>query len=164
ARAVSSRRVGWTNDTSSAARAEGEPRTHGSERPCRAGGARAQARARHEGDRRRRGDCGAMKNPAAPPLIELSRVTKVYGEGDGQGCGQCPDRRGLVPAFGASDFVAVMGRSGPGKATCMIILGCLDAPPRGTYRFLGAHVGATSADQRALIRRNYPGFILQGFS
>lgn len=101
-----------------------------------------------------------MKNPAAPPLIELSRVTKIYGEGEGQ----VRALRGIDLKIGAREFVAVMGPSGSGKSTCMNILGCLDTPTSGTYRFLGAHVGAMSADQRALLRRNYLGFIFQGFN
>jgi putative ABC transport system ATP-binding protein len=57
-----------------------------------------------------------------------------------------------------------MGPSGSGKSTCMNILGCLDTPTAGVYRFLGVAVGAMSADQRALLRRNYLGFVFQGFN
>jgi len=46
----------------------------------------------------------------------------------------------------------------------MNILGCLDTPTSGSYRFMGVPVGAMSADQRALLRRNYLGFVFQGFN
>ena len=46
----------------------------------------------------------------------------------------------------------------------MNILGCLDTPTSGTYKFLGVPVGSMSADQRALLRRNYLGFVFQGFN
>jgi len=46
----------------------------------------------------------------------------------------------------------------------MNILGCLDTPTSGTYRFLGAQVASMSADQRAMLRRNYLGFVFQGFN
>ena len=101
-----------------------------------------------------------MKNPAAPPIIELSQVTKVYGEGEGQ----VRALRGIDLKIAAGEFVSVMGPSGSGKSTCMNILGCLDAPTSGTYRFLGALVGEMTADQRALLRRNYLGFVFQGFN
>jgi putative ABC transport system ATP-binding protein len=46
----------------------------------------------------------------------------------------------------------------------MNILGCLDTPTAGTYRFLGVPVGTMTADQRALLRRNHLGFVFQGFN
>ncbi|QDE33209.1 ABC transporter ATP-binding protein [Shewanella polaris] len=62
------------------------------------------------------------------------------------------------------DFVAVMGPSGSGKSTCMNVLGCLDTPTAGQYLFDGIDVGSLSRDQLALLRRNYLGFIFQGFN
>jgi putative ABC transport system ATP-binding protein len=46
----------------------------------------------------------------------------------------------------------------------MNILGCLDTPTAGTYLFKDVDVGALDRDQRALLRRNYLGFIFQGFN
>lgn len=94
------------------------------------------------------------------PVIELSQVTKVYGEGEGE----VRAMRGVDLTINAGEFVAVMGPSGSGKSTCMNILGCLDTPTSGRYRFLGVPVGEMSADQRALLRRNYLGFVFQGFN
>jgi putative ABC transport system ATP-binding protein len=62
------------------------------------------------------------------------------------------------------DFVAVMGPSGSGKSTCLNILGCLDTPTAGTYRFKGVEVGRLDRDQRALLRRHYLGFVFQGYN
>jgi putative ABC transport system ATP-binding protein len=99
--------------------------------------------------------------PTTPaPVIELSQVTKTYGEGEGQ----VRAVRGVDLRINAGEFVAVMGPSGSGKSTCMNILGCLDTPTSGSYRFMGVPVGAMSADQRALLRRNYLGFVFQGFN
>jgi putative ABC transport system ATP-binding protein len=72
--------------------------------------------------------------------------------------------RGIDLSIGRGEFVAVMGPSGGGKSTCMNILGCLDTPTRGNYRFQGIPVGDLTADQRALLRRNYLGFVFQGFN
>lgn len=93
-------------------------------------------------------------------LIELKGITKIYGSDSV-----------AVHALGGIDlhietgeFVAVMGPSGSGKSTCMNILGCLDTPTAGTYCFKGLDVGALSRDQLALLRRNYMGFVFQGFN
>lgn len=101
-----------------------------------------------------------MSASTSSPLIELSQVSKVYGEGEGQ----VRALRGIDLRIDAGEFVAVMGPSGSGKSTCMNILGCLDTPSGGQYRFLGASVGTMSADERALLRRNHLGFVFQGFN
>ena len=72
--------------------------------------------------------------------------------------------RGVDLRIEKGDFVAVMGPSGSGKSTCMNILGCLDTPTAGNYLFDGLEVGALSRDQRALLRRNYLGFVFQGYN
>ncbi|WP_374238565.1 ABC transporter ATP-binding protein [Thiocapsa sp. C3-3m] len=62
------------------------------------------------------------------------------------------------------EFVAVMGPSGSGKSTSMNILGCLDTPSSGAYLFRGTEVGSLSRDQRAILRREYLGFVFQGYN
>jgi putative ABC transport system ATP-binding protein len=57
-----------------------------------------------------------------------------------------------------------MGASGPGKSTMMNILGCLDTPTSGIYRFKGVEVQSMTKDQRSLLRRRYLGFVFQGFN
>ncbi|MCJ7824227.1 MAG: ABC transporter ATP-binding protein [Anaerolineales bacterium] len=94
------------------------------------------------------------------PLIELKGVTKVYGERQAA----MKALRGIDLRICDGDFVAVMGPSGSGKSTCMNILGCLDTPTSGAYLFQGVDVGSLSRDQRALLRRNYLGFIFQGYN
>ena len=93
-------------------------------------------------------------------IIELSGVTKVYGTGSAA----MQALRGVDLGISAGEFLAVMGPSGSGKSTCMNILGCLDAPTRGAYYFMGVDVGGLTRDQRALLRRNYLGFVFQGFN
>jgi len=97
-------------------------------------------------------------NPA--PLIQLSGITKVYGEG--QAAFQA--LRGIDLSIAAGDFVAVMGPSGSGKSTAMNILGCLDMPSSGEYQFQGIHVEQLDRNQRALLRRHCLGFVFQGFN
>ncbi|HRC73368.1 MAG TPA: ABC transporter ATP-binding protein [Candidatus Competibacter sp.] len=103
---------------------------------------------------------GSAAPDDSPPLIELRDVTKVYGQG--QAAFQA--LRGVDLRIEQGDFVAVMGPSGSGKSTAMNILGCLDSPTAGAYRFRGMHVEQLSRNQRALLRRHYLGFVFQGFN
>ncbi len=101
----------------------------------------------------------AQPNPQ-PPLIALQEVTKVYGQGQAS----VKALRGIDLAIAPGDFVAAMGPSGSGKSTCMNIIGCLDTPTSGQYLFRGVDVGKLTRNQRALLRRNYLGFVFQGFN
>jgi putative ABC transport system ATP-binding protein len=93
-------------------------------------------------------------------LIELSAITKTYGQG--QAAFQALS--GVDLSIRAGEFVAIMGPSGSGKSTAMNILGCLDTPTSGAYLFNGMHVENLTRDQRALLRRHYLGFVFQGFN
>lgn len=94
------------------------------------------------------------------PLIELENVTKVYGTGSAATYAL----RGIDLRILEGEFVAVMGASGSGKSTCLNIVGCLDTPTSGSYRFRGVEVGGLSRNQRALLRRHYFGFVFQGYN
>jgi putative ABC transport system ATP-binding protein len=93
-------------------------------------------------------------------LIRLSGITKTYGSG--QAAFQA--LKGIDLAIEAGEFVAVMGPSGSGKSTVMNILGCLDTPSSGSYEFEGVKVEQLTRNERALLRRNYLGFVFQGFN
>jgi putative ABC transport system ATP-binding protein len=93
-------------------------------------------------------------------LIELSGVTKVYGTGQAA----VHALRGIDFRIEQGDFVAVMGPSGSGKSTCLNILGCLDSPTSGSYRFMDVEISGLARDQRALLRRYYLGFVFQGYN
>jgi putative ABC transport system ATP-binding protein len=97
---------------------------------------------------------------ASVPVIELRQVTKTYGKGEAM----MQALRGVDLLIQSGEFVAVMGPSGSGKSTCMNILGCLDTPTTGSYLFQGVTVEGLSRDQRALLRRNYLGFVFQGYN
>lgn len=94
------------------------------------------------------------------PLIQLQAVEKIYGSGPAEV--RAVDNVDMEVADG--EFVAIMGPSGSGKSTVMNMLGCLDTPTSGTYRFSGVDVGALGRDQRALLRRGFFGFVFQGFN
>ena len=93
-------------------------------------------------------------------LIELRSLTKTYGTGEAA----FQALRGVDLSIRRGEFVAVMGPSGSGKSTLMNLLGCLDTPDSGSYRFKGIQVETLNKDQRSLIRRHALGFIFQGFN
>ena len=94
------------------------------------------------------------------PLISLRGVTKTYGAG--QAAFQA--LAGVDLDIARGEFVAIMGPSGSGKSTALNILGCLDTPSQGSYRFRSIPVEALDRNQRALLRRHYLGFVFQGFN
>jgi putative ABC transport system ATP-binding protein len=96
----------------------------------------------------------------ASPLFELRGITKVYGSGQAA----VHALRGIDLTVHDGEFVAVMGASGSGKSTCMNIVGCLDKPTSGSYRFRGIDVAGISRRERALLRRRWVGFVFQGFN
>jgi len=94
------------------------------------------------------------------PLIGLTGITKTYG----QGTAAFQALKGVDLSIAQGEFAAIMGASGSGKSTMMNILGCLDSPTSGIYRFKGVEVQSMSKDQRSLLRRKYLGFVFQGFN
>jgi putative ABC transport system ATP-binding protein len=94
------------------------------------------------------------------PLVSFRGITRVYGEGGGQ----VRALAGVDLAIGRGEFIAIMGPSGSGKSTAMNIIGCLDRPSSGSFRFAGVEVNGLTRDQRALLRRNFIGFVFQGFN
>jgi putative ABC transport system ATP-binding protein len=94
------------------------------------------------------------------PLIALHQVRKSYPLAGGE----VEILHGIDVTIDEGEFVAIMGPSGSGKSTAMNILGCLDVPTSGSYRFRGVRVEALSRNQRALLRRHFLGFVFQGFN
>ncbi|WP_439651324.1 ABC transporter ATP-binding protein [Pontibacter anaerobius] len=62
------------------------------------------------------------------------------------------------------EFVAIMGPSGCGKSTLLNILGMLDSPSSGSFKFLGQEVANVSERQRAKLRKENLGFVFQSFN
>ncbi|PHV33551.1 macrolide ABC transporter permease/ATP-binding protein MacB [Janthinobacterium sp. BJB312] len=105
------------------------------------------------------GQAGEAGQPA--PLIELAGIRKRYGGHDGAPAVEV--LRGLTLSIGAGEFVAIVGASGSGKSTLMHLLGCLDRPSDGTYRFAGQDVASLNPDELAWLRREAFGFVFQGY-
>jgi len=97
---------------------------------------------------------------AAPPLIRLTDVHKVYDSGENSVHALC----GVDLAVRAGEYIAIMGPSGSGKSTLMHVLGCLDVPTRGEYALDGAPVSTLSARELARVRNRKIGFVFQSFN
>jgi putative ABC transport system ATP-binding protein len=94
------------------------------------------------------------------PIIETAGLTKVYGS-NGTAVHAL---RGIDMAVAAGEFLALIGPSGSGKSTLMAILGCLDSPTAGSYRFDGEQVESLSGSALAKIRNEKIGFVFQNYN
>lgn len=97
---------------------------------------------------------------APTPIIEFRDITKVYGSGDAE----VRALDGVSLRIEEGEFVAIMGPSGSGKSSAMNLIGCLDEPTSGDYLFKGVRVNDMSRAERTLLRRNFLGFVFQGFN
>lgn len=95
------------------------------------------------------------------PLISLDNITKKYPLGTGEFYNAL---NGITLKIDEGEFVAIMGPSGSGKSTLMHILGALDTPTSGKYRFQGKDISSFTEDQLADIRNKGIGFVFQSFN
>lgn len=92
-------------------------------------------------------------------MIEIESLTKTYVMGDNiiHALG------GVSLTIGRGEHVAIVGPSGSGKSTLMNVLGGLDRPTTGDYRFEDDPVADYDDDELASFRNRRIGFIFQSF-
>ena len=92
-------------------------------------------------------------------MIELSGITRTFRVG----AGPVEALRGIHLRIAAGDYVSLMGPSGSGKSTLLHILGCLDRPTAGSYRFEGRETADLDEGELSWLRRWRIGFVFQFF-
>ena len=95
-----------------------------------------------------------------PPLVELENIYKIYYMGDNE----VHALDGISLKIEKGEFVAIIGKSGSGKSTCMNIMGCLDVATKGTYRLNGKDISNYTDDELAEVRNKMLGFIFQQYN
>ncbi|HEX3465202.1 MAG TPA: ABC transporter ATP-binding protein [Candidatus Elarobacter sp.] len=95
------------------------------------------------------------------PVVDVRALRKVYPLDGGE---DVVALRGVDLTIDPGEFVAVMGPSGSGKSTFMHIVGLLDRPTSGEYRFAGNEVSALGADALADLRSRALGFVFQAYN
>ena len=94
-------------------------------------------------------------------MIELRSVYKIYFPGSEN---EVRALDGIDLRVEDGEFVAIVGKSGSGKSTCMNIIGCLDVPTSGKYLIDGISVENLSEDDLARLRNKTLGFIFQQYN
>ncbi len=93
-------------------------------------------------------------------MLTLTDIRKTYRTSEVET--RALDGVSLEVATG--EFLAVMGPSGCGKSTLLNILGLLDNPDSGVFRFFGEDVAKYSEQQLTALRRTGVGFVFQSFN
>lgn len=93
-------------------------------------------------------------------LLALDNVVKDYQSE----AGTFRALDGVNLAVQKGELMSIMGPSGSGKSTLMNIIGCLDSPTTGTYRFEGTDTATLSEAALARLRNAGIGFVFQQFN
>lgn len=102
----------------------------------------------------------AAARPREDAAVRLRDVAKSYRTGEVE----VPGLRGITFDIPYHRFSMVVGASGSGKSTLLNLIGCIDAPTRGSVQVCGQEVGTLDDNALADFRAKNIGFIFQTFS
>lgn len=92
-------------------------------------------------------------------MIELVGVQRTYNVGGSP----VHALKSVDLLIEKGEYVSIMGPSGSGKSTLLHILGCLDRPNAGSYRFAGEETSQLDEVELSRLRRCQIGFVFQFF-
>ncbi len=92
-------------------------------------------------------------------MIELNQISKYYPTG----FGKTYVLRQIDLSIKQGEFVSIMGPSGSGKSTLLHILGLLEEPSEGEYKFDDQPVQKLSEKKRTELHRTRIGFVFQAY-
>src|SRR5437762_10709316 len=101
-----------------------------------------------------------MNASAAPPVITLKAITKVFATDEVE----THALANVSLEIARGEYVSIGGPSGCGKSTLLSILGLLDSPTLGAYELNSRSVTELPASERARVRNREIGFIFQSFN
>lgn len=93
-------------------------------------------------------------------VIELRNVAKIYPMGKREVFAL---RKVSFKVY-RGEFLAIMGKSGSGKSTCLYLMGCLDLPTKGSVLIEGRDTKTLTEEERARLRGKKIGFVFQQFN
>lgn len=90
-------------------------------------------------------------------MIGLKNISKQYRE-------ETTILKGVDLCIEDGDYIALMGPSGAGKTTLMNIMGCLDRATQGEYFLDGNEISDYPEKEKARLRNEKFGFVVQDFA
>jgi len=92
-------------------------------------------------------------------MIELQHISKWFN------IGSRPNfiLKDINLKIGEGEFISIMGPSGSGKSTLLNIIGMLDTPSEGSYKFMDQSIYDLKEKQRSELYKRNIGFIFQAY-
>ena len=93
-------------------------------------------------------------------MIKIENLEKVYKTEEIE----TTALNGINLHVKAGEFVSIMGPSGCGKSTLLNVMGLLDKPESGSYKFIDTELLTLNDKERSNFRKRNMGFVFQNFN